>query len=193
MGNLCNNKKKNLTKTARNAKPREKLAAIWWACCVGALLGATKHENRGVAEEKGWYCRGWVSGVSVDFRVDSRPASVCRGDAVCLRGRRSGRRPSYFWAKIRWPATTSALHTQRPATAATSGTSGSSPPLAPTRKRLNGPLKSHHNTAGSRSENCFSGEVKKKNRAEGRLTSDFCHTCCLSLSLFQNAEAGGNS
>lgn len=93
-----------------------------------ALLGATKHENRGVAEERGWYCRGWVSGVSVDFRIDSRPASVCRGDAVCLRGRRSSRRPSYFWAsdcgaKIRWPAMTSALHTQRPATAATSGTS----------------------------------------------------------------------
>lgn len=92
-----------------------------------ALLGPTKHENRGVAEEKGWNCRGWVSGVSVDFRVDSRPASVCRGDAVCLRGRRSSRRPSYFWAKIRGPATTSALHTQRPATAATSGTS--SPPV----------------------------------------------------------------
>lgn len=163
-----------------------------------ALLGPTKHENRGVAEEKGWYCRGWVSGVSVDLRVDSRPASVCRGDAVCLRGRRSSRRPSYFWAKMRGPATTSALHTQRPATAATSGTSsppsssGSSPPLAPTRKRPNGPLKSHHNTARSCSENCFSGEVKKKG-AEGRLTSDFCHTCCLSLSLFQKAEAGGNS
>lgn len=36
-----------------------------------ALLGAAKHENGGAAEEKGWYCRGWVLGVYVNFRVDS--------------------------------------------------------------------------------------------------------------------------
>lgn len=35
------------------------------------LLGATKYWNGGAAEEKGWYCRGWVLGVDVNFRVDS--------------------------------------------------------------------------------------------------------------------------
>lgn len=66
--------------------------------------------------------------------------------------------------------------------------SGSSPPLAPTRKRLNGPLKSHRNTARSRSENCFSGEVKKK---QGRRPTDIRLLSYLLLEPVSLSESRG--
>lgn len=58
---------------------------------------------RSVAEEKGWHCRGRVSGVSVNFRADSRrlPRGRCASErktqqspAILFLGRR-------LWTKIK--------------------------------------------------------------------------------------------